>query len=427
LGEPITNPIDHVQKNFDLLEFTAIEKKSSVNPASCDEAFKEYNKPKNRYTFVVPYDTTRVKLAPLENEEGSDYINASWVHNQNYIATQGPLPITFFDFWRMVWQYNIKVIVMLTKTFENGRMKCHRYWPESTQTETYNDFKVISSSEEEDEETATTVRKFKIVHVKTEEEREVIHYQYHGWPDHGVPSNTEEIRHLLRRMEEVNTDAKAPVAVHCSAGIGRTGTLCTIHLTLNKIKDHVQKNGATPFPFDVYSTVMQLRAERSGMVQQPEQYRFCYQSILEGAKEFGLQLPGLESLSPALIDGRESVESDIPPDQRKKKKKKKKSTDESSPDPNGLDESGASPPNGEEHHKKKKKKKKVSNGSTDPASDGHEKKKRKKKKKPVDNTNEEKTEIPNDHPVLNHPDSPPSISNMQREKQTEKKPEEEKV
>jgi len=258
LGEPILNVIEHIQKDYDLIEFTQIEKNSAINPSSCEEAFKECNKQKNRYTYVVPYDSTRVKLQPMENEEGSDYINASWVHTQKYIATQGPLPHTFFDFWRMVWEYNIQLIVMLTKTFENGRMKCHRYWPESAQSETFTDFEITSIQEEEDEPTATTIRKFKIVNVKNKEEREILHYQYHGWPDHGVPTNTTEIRELLKRMEKISVST--PVAVHCSAGIGRTGTLCTIHLTLEKIKEHVQLNKTEPFPFTLYNTVMQLRA-----------------------------------------------------------------------------------------------------------------------------------------------------------------------
>jgi len=324
----------------------------------------------------------------------------------------------------MVWQYKIKVIMMLTKTFENDRMKCHRYWPEDKQTEAYNDFKVISYHEEEDEPTATTVRKFKLVNIKSDEEREVIHYQYHGWPDHGVPTNTTEIRELLRRMEQ-NNSSDSPVAVHCSAGIGRTGTLCTIHLTLGKIKEHVQKKGTEPYQFDLYTTVMSLRSERGGMVQQPEQYRFCYQSIIEGAKELGLQVPGLVESKIIRIDTLGALDAAEPHESmkthKKKHKKNKNPEDPSTQTPVESDETKepeVSTPenNGTEPHKKKKKKKKhVETNGTEPVNGSEEhsakKKKKKKKKKPVEES------LPTlDEPVTLPPDSPPSISSMRQEK-----------
>jgi len=417
LGEPLVDVIQHLKNEYDLLEFSRIEKNSSINPTSCDEAFKEHNKPKNRYTYVVPFDTTRVKLSPTENEEGTDYINASWVHGQTYIATQGPLPVTFYDFWRMIWQYNIKVIVMLTKTFENGRMKCHKYWPENTDAETYTDIKVVSCIEEEDEPNAITTRRFKVLNEKTSEEREVIHYQYHGWPDHGTPTNTKEIRELLKRMEEANGATKqAPIVVHCSAGIGRTGTLCTIHLTLGKVKEHLEKNPNEPYKFDLYSTVMELRSQRTGMVQQPEQYRFCYHSILDGCKELGLKVAGLEELF-----AEQSKLEDTPPPKKKKGKKKKHiketleeepKTDEQPSDNTEPEVSPRSDTDGEKKRKKKKKKKhsdestgaQVSEDTTDAANPTEKPKKRHRKKKEKITLNDEpNSEIKKDTSPIGSP------------------------
>jgi len=340
LGAPVIDIVEHVGKSYPEIEFEKLEQKSKIPPGSCSEAFREQNKEKNRYHLVVPYDSTRVKLNPIENEEFSDYINASWVNDNTYIATQGPLPQTIFDFWRMVWQYDVQIILMLTKILENGRMKCHKYWPEA-EHETYKTFKIISQSVEEDDKNAITTRVLKIINLKTSEEREVIHYQYHGWPDHGVPSDTKGIRELLKRIEEKKKDSISPVVVHCSAGIGRTGTYCTVDAALKKAKKHIESNKTESLEYDLYNIVLQLRKQRNGMVQQPEQYKFCYETVIDGVEVMGVKLK------------EKSNNTDSPQEPREKPRRKKKVSTKETNQSNIEDENQVSGEKPKKHKKKK--------------------------------------------------------------------------
>jgi len=225
----------------------------------------------------------------------SDYINANYVDGitpKFYVATQGPLIETSKDFWRMVWEVDSGIVVMLTKTIENGRIKCTRYWPEEGEAEPPDtgDFKLTLISDEENDKLGITTRKFRFSKKGQKHKREIIQIQYHQWPDQGVPEETKGVRQVVKMVDRNRRkiSLKGPIIVHCSAGIGRSGAFMAIHYTLHKVRKHIRSESTEPFQFNIYETVVQLRKQRTGMVQQPEQYRFCYEAIVRGSEKLGL-------------------------------------------------------------------------------------------------------------------------------------------
>ncbi|KAL1281179.1 hypothetical protein QQF64_015779, partial [Cirrhinus molitorella] len=234
----------------------------------------EVNKPKNRYANVIAYDHTRVILAPIDGIMGSDYINANYIdgyRKQNaYIATQGPLPETFSDFWRMVWEQRTASVVMMTKLEEKSRIKCDQYWP-SRGTDTYGTVQVTLL---DTMELATfCVRTFSLHKSGCNERREVRQFQFTAWPDHGVPEYPTPFLAFLRRVKACNPPDAGPVVVHCSAGVGRTGCFIVIDAMLERIR-HERT-------VDVYGHVTLMRSQRNYMVQTEDQYGFIHESLLE--------------------------------------------------------------------------------------------------------------------------------------------------
>ncbi|XP_051719715.1 receptor-type tyrosine-protein phosphatase S isoform X1 [Ctenopharyngodon idella] len=234
----------------------------------------EVNKPKNRYANVIAYDHTRVVLAPADGIMGSDYINANYIdgyRKQNaYIATQGPLPETFGDFWRMVWEQRAASVVMMTKLEEKSRIKCDQYWP-SRGTDTYGAVQVTLL---DTMELATfCVRTFSLHKSGSNERREVRQFQFTAWPDHGVPEYPTPFLAFLRRVKACNPPDAGPVIVHCSAGVGRTGCFIVIDAMLERIR-HERT-------VDVYGHVTLMRSQRNYMVQTEDQYGFIHEALLE--------------------------------------------------------------------------------------------------------------------------------------------------
>uniref|UniRef100_A0A672SH86 protein-tyrosine-phosphatase n=1 Tax=Sinocyclocheilus grahami TaxID=75366 RepID=A0A672SH86_SINGR len=234
----------------------------------------EVNKPKNRYANVIAYDHTRVILAPTDGIVGSDYINANYIdgfRKQNaYIATQGPLPETFGDFWRMVWEQRAASVVMMTKLEEKSRIKCDQYWP-SRSTDTFGAVQVALL---DTMELATfCVRTFSLHKSGCNERREVRQFQFTAWPDHGVPEYPTPFLAFLRRVKVCNPPDAGPVIVHCSAGVGRTGCFIVIDAMLERIR-HERT-------VDVYGHVTLMRSQRNYMVQTEDQYGFIHEALLE--------------------------------------------------------------------------------------------------------------------------------------------------
>lgn len=241
---------------------------------------------KNRYSNVLPSEKTRVKLKNHSDEEGSDYINANFIDGlipgseKTYIAAQGPLPKTFPDFWRMIWETNCSVIVMLTRLVENGnRLKCDRYFPEPDIPLNAGDFRISLYDITETPE--LTTRDLKIEYKG--EKRNVYQFQYTAWPDHGLPPSTQAFLNLMHLTNDRNI-TKGPIVVHCSAGIGRSGVFCAVHSTIEKLKYDLS-HGNTNSTFNMLKVILHLRSQRPGMIQTKEQYEFCYRAIYEESQK----------------------------------------------------------------------------------------------------------------------------------------------
>lgn len=248
------------------------------------------NASKNRYVNVLPFDFNRVKLSNERGEE--DYINASIIKSREneqapwcYIAAQGPLNSTTSDFWKMVEEHDSGAVVMLTKAVEKHSTKCADYFPtDKGETQQYDNYR-ITTLDQQDVSEDIVARVLSVENLTTSQVREVQHYQYHKWPDHGVPTTTKPIRQLAQTIAS-SPAAKKTIVVHCSAGIGRTGTFCSIDIILKRLRWLAQHRRAVPETvvqnaIDVRSVVLHLRQQRKGMVQTLDQYSFVYLVILQ--------------------------------------------------------------------------------------------------------------------------------------------------
>ncbi|KAL2772714.1 receptor-type tyrosine-protein phosphatase F isoform 3 precursor [Daubentonia madagascariensis] len=276
---PITDLADNIErlKANDGLKFS--QEYESIDPGqqfTWENSNLEVNKPKNRYANVIAYDHSRVILTSIDGVPGSDYINANYIdgyRKQNaYIATQGPLPETMGDFWRMVWEQRTATVVMMTRLEEKSRVKCDQYWP-ARGSETYG---LIQVTLLDTVELATyTVRTFALHKSGSSEKRELRQFQFMAWPDHGVPEYPTPILAFLRRVKACNPLDAGPMVVHCSAGVGRTGCFIVIDAMLERMKHEKT--------VDIYGHVTCMRSQRNYMVQTEDQYVFIHEALLEAA------------------------------------------------------------------------------------------------------------------------------------------------
>ncbi|XP_038414291.1 receptor-type tyrosine-protein phosphatase F isoform X22 [Canis lupus familiaris] len=276
---PITDLADNIErlKANDGLKFS--QEYESIDPGqqfTWENSNLEVNKPKNRYANVIAYDHSRVILTSVDGVPGSDYINANYIdgyRKQNaYIATQGPLPETMGDFWRMVWEQRTATVVMMTRLEEKSRVKCDQYWP-ARGTETHG---LIQVTLLDTVELATyTVRTFALHKSGSSEKRELRQFQFMAWPDHGVPEYPTPILAFLRRVKACNPLDAGPMVVHCSAGVGRTGCFIVIDAMLERMKHEKT--------VDIYGHVTCMRSQRNYMVQTEDQYVFIHEALLEAA------------------------------------------------------------------------------------------------------------------------------------------------
>ncbi|XP_069561243.1 receptor-type tyrosine-protein phosphatase delta-like isoform X36 [Brachyistius frenatus] len=274
---PVMDLADHLErlKANDNLKFS--QEYESIDPGqqfTWEHSNLEVNKPKNRYANVIAYDHSRVLLSAIDGIPGSDYINANYIdgyRKQNaYIATQGSLPETFGEFWRMIWEQRSAIVVMMTKLEERSRVKCDQYWP-TRGTETYG---LIQVTLLDTVELATyCVRTFALFKNGSSEKREVRQFQFTAWPDHGVPEHPTPFLAFLRRVKACNPPDAGPMVVHCSAGVGRTGCFIVIDAMLERIKHEKT--------VDIYGHVTLMRAQRNYMVQTEDQYVFIHDALQE--------------------------------------------------------------------------------------------------------------------------------------------------
>ncbi|XP_077768077.1 receptor-type tyrosine-protein phosphatase delta isoform X28 [Canis aureus] len=284
---PILELADHIErlKANDNLKFS--QEYESIDPGqqfTWEHSNLEVNKPKNRYANVIAYDHSRVLLSAIEGIPGSDYVNANYIdgyRKQNaYIATQGSLPETFGDFWRMIWEQRSATVVMMTKLEERSRVKCDQYWP-SRGTESHG---LVQVTLLDTVELATyCVRTFALYKNGSSEKREVRQFQFTAWPDHGVPEHPTPFLAFLRRVKTCNPPDAGPMVVHCSAGVGRTGCFIVIDAMLERIKHEKT--------VDIYGHVTLMRAQRNYMVQTEDQYIFIHDALLEAVTCGNTEVP----------------------------------------------------------------------------------------------------------------------------------------
>ncbi|XP_077575694.1 tyrosine-protein phosphatase non-receptor type 9 isoform X1 [Stigmatopora nigra] len=301
-GMAIRELVDHVKRKKKKGIYQEYEEIRKESPAGTfDYSKKLSNQIKNRYSDVLCLDQSRVRLCQLcdEDDETSDYINASFMDGYKkrraYIATQGPLPKTFGDFWRMVWEQMVLIIVMTTRVVERGRVKCGQYWPlEEGRTEQHGCFLVRNTHIQVFQD--FKLSNLELYNTQSGERRDVCHYLYVSWPDFGVPKSASAMldfrEHVLQRQEvavqSLSSSWKGPpegppVVVHCSAGIGRTGTFCTLDICLSRLEDIDT--------VDIHQTVRRMRTQRAFSIQTWDQYYFCYTAVIEYAMRRGKLSP----------------------------------------------------------------------------------------------------------------------------------------
>ncbi|RVE70966.1 hypothetical protein OJAV_G00069780 [Oryzias javanicus] len=238
-------------------------------------AEKTDNIKKNRYKDIVPFDHSRVKLSLNTSKKDTDYINASFIkgvsESRAYIATQGPLPHTVVDFLRMIWEFNIQIIVMACREFEMGKKKCEIYWPQTPgETFTCELFTVFCDSEESKGDYLT--RTLRMTYLDCSRTLKQLHYV--NWPDHGVPDSIPPILDMLYEMRSFQPHDEIPICIHCSAGCGRTGVLCVIDYTWNLLRKQMITSD-----FNIFTLVQDMRTQRPSVVQTKEQYLLVYRTI----------------------------------------------------------------------------------------------------------------------------------------------------
>eukprot|EP00039_Didymoeca_costata_P018750 m.334792 g.334792 ORF g.334792 m.334792 type:complete len:703 (+) comp17440_c1_seq1:161-2269(+) len=248
-----------------------------------EDSYKEANKLKNRYGNITAYDHSRVQLPVINEDPDTNYINANWINGYKreraYIASQGPVPNSFISFWRMIWHQNIEVVAMVTHEIENNRMKCHRYWPDPTsmppvKTLQYGSIYVTHISSVPHKH--FIVREFEVKH--GDETRKLKQFAYTSWPDHGVPLTTQELLGFRNAVRTCSPDKSKPLLVHCSAGVGRTGT----YIAIDRLVEQALDMGGE---LNIDAIVTDMRMARNFMVQTEIQYMFIYRAVVDALSE----------------------------------------------------------------------------------------------------------------------------------------------
>ncbi|XP_072022932.1 uncharacterized protein [Amphiura filiformis] len=273
--------------------------KGLVKPTTI--AKKLENKGKNRFRNVVAYDHSRVGLEPLEYDPHSDYINACYIkgikNKKHYIATQGPSDMTLGDFWRLIWQEEVAVVVMACNLIEEGKQKCSKYWPDINVPVSFGGISVSLNGEEKKGKECT-IRRLTASKDGEEGSRELTQIHYTEWPDKDVPKHCTPVLKYIKQVKK-HHNGKTPLLIHCSAGAGRTGTIIAIHAMMD-LADSMKQ-------VDIYNFVCSMRNNRPHMVQTSDQYIFVHDALLEylfcketfvSADEFAARLKSLQETNP---------------------------------------------------------------------------------------------------------------------------------
>lgn len=284
---------------------------------------REANKLKNRYGNIMAYDHSRVVLPQSGEDPDTQYINANWVDGykkkRQYIASQGPVPNSFISFWRMIWHMGVETIVMVTHEIEKGRMKCHRYWPDPTSSPPIKSMQyglITVSHLSSVPHKHFVVRTFDVS--CNGETRTVKHFAYTSWPDHGVPLTTQELLGFRNAIQTSIENEEAPQVIHCSAGVGRTGTYIAIDKLMRSALD---MHG----PLNVDNVIREMRMARNFMVQTEIQYMFIYRAVLDAILDL---LSGESSKAQAKVEDANNEEYERQREQAMKEEEARKAVEQ---------------------------------------------------------------------------------------------------
>ena len=286
-------------------EFESLpEKFNDRTTVACD---LPCNKPKNRYPDIKAYDQTRVKLAGVPEEvEGADYINANFVvgykERKRWVCAQGPLESTLESFWRMIHEQGVEIVIMLTNLEEYNRVKCAQYWP-GAGSSTFGRFSVAFVQEKRFSD--YVVRELKLtVEGNSSTARNIQHYHYLQWKDFNAPEHAPAMLKFVKRINEA-WSGSSPILVHCSAGVGRSGTL----IAIDSLSQAMEEEGAV----SIFQQVSDLRRQRNYLVQSVKQYQFVYRAIMEWS-QFGDTEMGADEIKEhwvGLAQDKESLQAEF--------------------------------------------------------------------------------------------------------------------
>jgi len=302
--------VEMARKDFIRLENEELDTRHTVPNLQITVANLDKNKDLNRWYNVLPYDATRVKLLPTNRDSNSgpvgstngssgfnDYINASridapYLDNKSYILSQGPLPETIGHFWTMIWQQQVSAIVMLCRLTESGICKCARYWPATTEEDDLihvpNAGLEVRLRDFDDQDKDFSVRNLELRHCETDYIRVITQYHYLTWPDFGVPHSTATFLKFLQTVSSKHpSTADSPNIIHCSAGIGRSGTFILADTCLSRMKQTRKSMTRS----QILDSLSRMRTMRCGLIQTWEQLRFCLQSIEDGMLDIDFSEP----------------------------------------------------------------------------------------------------------------------------------------
>ncbi|KJE90580.1 protein tyrosine phosphatase [Capsaspora owczarzaki ATCC 30864] len=275
--------------------------RSSASHHTFNAARDRANNGKNRYSDVLPFDLTRVKIERETGDNNTDYINANHIKfpqvNRHYIAAQGPTASTQIDFWHMIWQQGVQVVVMTSNLVEKGAPKCHCYYPSTVdETLVVGPYHIKLVAIETSESQSDVTRTLSVHNELTGASREIVHHHFVAWPDHGVPKSADHVLDYLRRvrLSAQRLAPEMPILIHCSAGIGRTGTFLVIDVCLELFE---RKRGATDI--EILTIIREARLQRTTLVQTADQLEFCYTAVTKGVRELEIKFAEEDELAEA--------------------------------------------------------------------------------------------------------------------------------
>lgn len=274
----------HRDSDYDFLEeFQLLPDEFTDRTTRASEARE--NLYKNRYPDIKCYDQTRVRLAQVDGISGSDYINANFVlgykERKKFICAQGPMENTVCDYWRMIWEQHLELILMLTNLEEYSKTKCAKYWPDKGETKNFGDITVEHIRERAYSD--YVVRELKMTRLGERDARTIVQYHFLVWKDFTAPEHPHAVLRFIKRVNEAYSLEKGPILVHCSAGVGRTGTLVALDSLLQQLAEEGQVS--------IFNTVCDLRHQRNFLVQSLKQYIFIYRALMEMAQYGDTEIP----------------------------------------------------------------------------------------------------------------------------------------